>query len=69
MMSNVTLEIQKAYDEWAEIYDINENPTRDLNMEAIRKAPLDLDGKRVLEIGCGTGLNTEFLIQSADMIG
>lgn len=65
MMSGVSSEVQKAYDEWAEIYDTNENPTRDLNIEAIRKAPLELDGKRVLEIGCGTGLNTEFLIQRA----
>lgn len=60
--------IQKAYDEWAEIYDSNKNPTRDLNYQTIRKAQLDLAGKKVLEIGCGTGLNTEYLAQHAEKV-
>lgn len=64
-MTETTLRIKIAYDEWAEVYYYNENPTRDLNYKAIRKAPLELADKRVLEIGCGTGLNTVYLTQQA----
>lgn len=64
-MSEAISCIQKAYDEWAEVYDRDENPTRDLNFKAIREESLKLTGKKVLEIGCGTGLNTEYFTQNA----
>lgn len=67
-MENRSDQIQKAYDEWAETYDENENPTRDLNFKAIREEELELTGKKVLEVGCGTGLNTEYLAQNADKV-
>lgn len=67
-MKEQTKNIQKAYDEWAEIYDTNKNPTRDLNYQTIREENLDLSGKKVLELGCGTGLNTEFLAQQAEKV-
>jgi ubiquinone/menaquinone biosynthesis C-methylase UbiE len=55
------MSVQEAYDRWAEQYDDNANRTRDLNMQCLRKADLPIAGARVLEAGCGTGLNTEFL--------
>lgn len=64
-MTNQNPSIRAAYDEWAEFYDRDENPTRDLNFKAIREESLDLSGKKVLEIGCGTGLNTEYLAHNA----
>lgn len=64
-MSDTTTRIQQAYDRWAEIYDTNENPTRDLNYKTIREASLGLEGKKVLEVGCGTGLNTAYLADAA----
>ncbi|NGP87131.1 class I SAM-dependent methyltransferase [Fodinibius halophilus] len=64
-MSNNTDQIREAYDEWAQVYDSKNNLTRDLNYEAIRKASLDLESKEILEIGCGTGLNTAFLAEQA----
>lgn len=64
-MSDTTNRIQIAYDEWAEIYDTNDNPTRDMNYKAIRDESFALADKRVLEIGCGTGLNTKYLSQYA----
>lgn len=67
-MSDTPNRIRLAYDEWAEIYDHNENPTRDLNYATIREAPLELSGKEVLEIGCGTGLNTAYLVRQAKKV-
>jgi malonyl-CoA O-methyltransferase len=55
--------VQSAYDDWAESYDTDANATRDLNALVLRRQPLDLDGRDVLEFGCGTGLNTAWLAQ------
>jgi ubiquinone/menaquinone biosynthesis C-methylase UbiE len=54
-------EIAAAYDEWAETYDTVENRTRDLAAEVLRKVDLNLAGRSVIEVGCGTGRNTEWL--------
>lgn len=67
-MSVPTNRIQNAYDEWAEIYDTNDNKTRDLNYRCIRQQQLDLTNKKILEIGCGTGLNTAYLAEQAEKI-
>ena len=67
-MTDTSSNVQQAYDEWAEIYDSNENPTRDLNYKAIRRESFGLAGKRVLELGCGTGLNTEYLAKHASHV-
>jgi ubiquinone/menaquinone biosynthesis C-methylase UbiE len=68
MSGNITENVRKAYDEWAKIYDNNENPTRDLNYQAIREAALEVKDKKVLEIGCGTGLNTVYLAKRAEHV-
>lgn len=51
---------QQAYNSWSETYDTVENKTRDLEARSLREmiSGADLD---ILEIGCGTGKNTEFL--------
>lgn len=51
---------QKAYNVWSKSYDTVENKTRDLEAKALCEmiSGEDLD---ILEIGCGTGKNTEFL--------
>lgn len=54
-------EIAAAYNEWAETYDTVENRTRDLAAEVLRKVDLNFQGRRVIEVGCGTGRNTEWL--------
>jgi malonyl-CoA O-methyltransferase len=54
-----------AYDQWADQYDTDANDTRDLSAEVLRnKAFIDADDA-VLELGCGTGLNTEWLATQA----
>lgn len=65
-MGDTRARIQEAYDTWAATYDTNENPTRDLNAEVLRKQLGDaLAGAEVLELGCGTGLNTAWLAARA----
>ena len=55
--------IQGAYNEWAEIYDTNENRTRDLDQKVTRATLADHHFNSILELGCGTGKNTAFLVQ------
>ena len=51
---------QQAYNQWSATYDTVENKTRDLEAKALRES-IDGDELDILEIGCGTGKNTEFL--------
>ena len=62
------MSVESAYDQWSEQYDNNSNRTRDLEAVALRTTLKDLPFKRCLEIGCGTGKNTEWLITRADHI-
>lgn len=59
---------KKAYDLWSRQYDTNANKTRDLEAGALRETLDKLEFSRCLEIGCGTGKNTEWLIKKADHI-
>jgi ubiquinone/menaquinone biosynthesis C-methylase UbiE len=54
-------EIAAAYNQWAETYDTDQNRTRDLAGKILRQVDLDLVGRDVIEVGCGTGRNTEWL--------
>jgi ubiquinone/menaquinone biosynthesis C-methylase UbiE len=62
------MSIQKAYNEWSESYDTDENLTRDLDQKVTRDLFANLHFNSILEIGCGTGKNTSFLAQIADEI-
>ncbi len=57
------MSIQKAYNEWSETYDSDGNLTRDLDQQVTREALANLHFHSILEIGCGTGKNTAFLVQ------
>ncbi len=59
---------RSAYAKWAESYDTNENRTRDLDAVVLREHELDIAGRDVVEIGCGTGKNTEWLAQHASTV-
>src|SRR5438128_1530526 len=61
-------EIATAYDVWAETYDTDFNHTRDLAAAVLRYIGLKLAGRSVIEVGCGTGRNTEWLAQRAGNI-
>ena len=60
-----TSDVAKSYDRWAASYDADKNATRDLDALVVRRAPLVLAGKDVLELGSGTGKNTEWLAKNA----
>jgi len=57
------MSIQSAYDDWSETYDRDENLTRDLDQKVTREALANLHFDSILELGCGTGKNTTFLVQ------
>lgn len=56
---------QQAYNLWAEQYDTNANKTRDLEAVALRQTLAQIHFSHCLEIGCGTGKNTAWLLQKA----
>ena len=56
------------YNAWAYQYDNNINPTRDLDKIVTKKSLSNIDFFKVLELGCGSGKNTEWLISKADKL-
>src|SRR5688500_5810755 len=64
----ISMGIQKAYDDWSETYDTDENLSRDLDQKVTREALADLHLTSILEIGCGTGKNTAFLSHIGESI-
>ena len=52
---------QQAYNAWSETYDAVNNKTRDLEAVALRQCLSNTHFESVLELGCGTGKNTEYL--------
>jgi predicted TPR repeat methyltransferase len=59
---------KKAYDNWSAQYDTNINKTRDLEAIALQQTLGDIHFDSCLEIGCGTGKNTSWLINKAKEI-
>lgn len=61
------MNVQQAYDSWSKTYDEVENKTRDIEAKAIRER-ISGENLSILEIGCGTGKNTEFLQTKAEKL-
>ncbi|WP_268123883.1 class I SAM-dependent methyltransferase [Roseivirga pacifica] len=64
------MEIEQAYNIWAKDYDQTRNRTRDLERLAMINCLGDLDLKitNCLEVGCGTGKNTDWLCSKSDQV-
>jgi 2-polyprenyl-3-methyl-5-hydroxy-6-metoxy-1,4-benzoquinol methylase len=59
---------REAYNHWASQYDTNDNKTRDLEAQALRSTLSKVQFANCLEIGCGTGKNTAWLVDKANSI-
>ena len=62
------MNIEKAYNIWANQYDTLSNKTRDLDTKSTIKTLNKFDFSKVIELGCGTGKNTKYLLKKADKI-
>lgn len=62
------MSIERAYNIWAKQYDTNRNRTRDLDKVATIETLSKYDFESVLELGCGTGKNTKYLLKKAKRI-
>jgi malonyl-CoA O-methyltransferase len=62
---DVAFDVAQAYDRWSRRYDDDHNATRDLDARVVRQSPLRVAGARVLELGCGTGKNSQWLATQA----
>ncbi len=58
-------DVAGLYDRWSGSYDDDANRTRDLAGSVLRAMADVFGGREVLELGCGTGLNTEWLAARA----
>jgi len=62
------MDVEQAYNLWADQYDTNFNKTRDMEAIALRETLAELNFGSCLEIGCGTGKNTEWLLSKSNEI-
>jgi ubiquinone/menaquinone biosynthesis C-methylase UbiE len=62
------MDVKQAYNSWATQYDSNSNKTRDLEAISLRTTLLDFKFENCLEIGCGTGKNTAYLLTIAKQV-
>lgn len=56
------MSVKEHYDKWSESYDQVENKTRDLEANTIRTVLEPYSFDSILEAGCGTGKNSEWLL-------
>lgn len=62
------MSIEKAYNLWSQQYDTNKNKTRDLDEISTINILSKYNFDTVLELGCGTGKNTKWLVEKANKI-
>jgi ubiquinone/menaquinone biosynthesis C-methylase UbiE len=62
--------VRRGYDRWAASYDSDDNPLTALEAPVVRRLLGRVRGKRVLDVGCGTGRHSVWLAQrGADVVG
>jgi SAM-dependent methyltransferase len=62
------MSVSEAYTKWSGTYDEMENPTRDLDGIATRDALSGLQPRLILELGCGTGKNTQLFAEMGEQV-
>lgn len=64
------MSIEQAYNSWAMQYDTNQNKTRDLDKKSTITTLSKYLFDKVIELGCGTGKNTVWLLEhTKEIIG
>ena len=56
--------VRDSYDRWALVYDDDQNPLQGLEGPLVQQACGDVQGLKVLDLGCGTGRHTIWLAQA-----
>jgi len=62
------MSVQNSYNIWANTYDKVKNKTRDLDKKATEETLSKLDFSHVLELGCGTGKNSQWLGENSERL-
>ena len=66
--NHLRMNIRDSYDSWAESYDSMINKTRDLEGEVLRNTMMNPHYGNIVELGSGTGKNTDWLAKKADNV-
>ncbi|MDA3614854.1 class I SAM-dependent DNA methyltransferase [Polluticaenibacter yanchengensis] len=61
------MNVEQAYKNWSGQYDTNSNKTRDLEAVSLKEM-INTTYENCLEIGCGTGKNTQWLVTKCNNI-
>ena len=56
--------VRDGYDCWAKVYDDDQNPLQGLEGPLVQQACGNVQGLKVLDMGCGTGRHTLWLAQA-----
>ena len=64
----IKMQNKEAYDSWSATYDSVINKTRDLEAQSFRSLLSKISFSNVIELGCGTGKNTEWLVEKANHV-
>ena len=56
--------VRTGYDRWAEVYDHDANPLPALEELRVREAFGEVHGREVLDLGCGTGRHSAWLVEA-----
>jgi predicted TPR repeat methyltransferase len=62
------LSTRELYNQWSSTYDEVENKTRDLEKIAGQQVLASIEADGIIELGCGTGKNTEWLSEKANHV-
>lgn len=62
------MDTHSAYNSWANTYDLVKNSTRDLDQIILQQKAHYFHSKIVLEAGCGTGKNTQWISKIARVL-
>ena len=63
-MADPVASVRHGYDRWAAIYESDANPLPALEAIVVRAAIGDIRGQSVLDLGCGTGRHTAWLVEA-----